>query len=368
MAAEQQRGSGLRFTLAGFPVAVPANTLLGVALIAFLWLPQFASDSVVKQWVMAIIFALLLLASVLVHELAHALVARRFGHPVLGVTLWAFGGYTSYQPRRNSPGREAAIAAAGPGATLAIAAVAYLALRVVPTGGDVADILAAVVVANIFVGAFNLLPGLPLDGGSILSSAIWAVTRSRDKGQRAAAYAGMALAALLVAAPFAVGLRTGVPPTLGLILVSLMLGAFLFIGARSALVASRRAQLLDETTAADLASPALLFPGAGSIAELRDALGRREAGAPPPVVLAVDETGRVRAVVLPAALSAVPPQSWADTTVAAVSRTVPECVRLPGTATAGHVATVLRTTGGVVLVTEPETGLATGVILPQGDA
>ena len=367
MSAEQQRGSGLQFRLAGFPVSVPANTLLGVAIIAFLWLPQFAGDSTVKQWVMAILFAVLLLASVLVHELAHAVTARRFGFPVLGVTLWAFGGYTSYRPGRNGPGREAAIAFAGPAATLAIAGVAFLALRAVPVGGDVADILAAVVFANVFVGLFNLLPGLPLDGGSILSAGVWAITNSRERGQRVAAYTGMALAALLVAAPFILGLRSGVPPSIPLILVSLLLGAFLFIGARSALVASRQVERAANTTAADLANPVLLFPAAASIAELRDAL-QRQGPQGQVVVLAVDAGGRVQAVVLPAALAAVPPQSWADTTVAAVSRTVPECVRLPATATAAQVATVMATAHCVVVVTDPESGRATGVILPAESA
>lgn len=354
--------SGVQFTLAGFPVAIPLNTLLGVALIAWLWLPSFAGGSPTEQWVSAIVFAVALLASVLVHELAHAAVARRYGFPVIGITLWAFGGYTQYRPVRNTPSREAAISAAGPGATLLIAVLAWLAWQQIPTTwGMVSDILAAIAIANALVAVFNMLPGLPLDGGGVLSAAVWALSGSRVRGQRIAAYAGMALAALIVAAPLVLSYRAGTNPDLVFLLVGVLLGAFLFVGARSALQQADRVEELAGATAMDVAVPAIVVAESASIALLDALIAGRQQGAGLIALVGEPATG-LRGYVLPEALTAVPAAARAGTAVAAVTRHVPQWGWVPAAATAEEALQALQEVGRPVVVLD-ESRQPIGVIV-----
>lgn len=360
-------GSGLRFSLAGFTVAVPLNTLLGVAIIAWLWLPSFASDSAVQQWLAALIFAVALLASVLLHELAHALAARHFGFPVIGITLWAFGGFTQYRPVRNSPGREAAISASGPGATLLVAALAWLVWQQTPASwAMLSDILAAVAVANALVAVFNMLPGLPLDGGGVLSAGVWALTGSRARGQRVAAYGGMLLAALIVAAPLVLSARSGAAPEVGFLLVSVLLGAFLFFGARSALQTADRAEQLEGATALDLAVPAVVVPETTSLAALDAFLAGRRQGRGL-IALVGDPVSGLMGYVMPEAMAAVPAAARATTTVSAVTRTVPDWGWVPATAPAEDAMGMLQQVRRPVVVLDQQRQPVGVIVGPRGE-
>lgn len=346
--------SGLRFRLAGFTVEVPLNTLLGVALIAWLWLPSFSGASAAGQWGSAIVFAVALLVSVLLHELAHAVAARRFGFDVIGITLWAFGGFTSYRPVRNTPARQAAIAVAGPASTLLVAVAAWLLwLRLPDPTSALAEIIGAVALANGVVAVFNILPALPLDGGSVLAAGIWAVTGSASKGHRIAAYAGMVLAGLLVAVPLLLTVRSGGPVDIGYLGVSLLIAVFLFFGARSALRQADLHAQLDGRTAADLATPALVVAPTASLAALDDMLSR----APQPgrvlVLVGAPESG-LQGYVLPPSAAAVPAQQRAGTPVTAVTRNVPAWRALPADAPAASALALLQQGADPIVVLDAQ--------------
>lgn len=366
--AQRAQGTGLGFSLAGFPVEVPANTLIGVALIAYLWAPQFRSDSLIQQWTLAISFAVLLLASVLIHELAHAIAARRYGYPVQGITLWAFGGFTSYRPGRSSPGREAVIAFAGPAATLLIAAVGWALLRIIPTDlGMTAQFVAAVVWANAFVGLFNLLPGLPLDGGALVSSLVWKLTGSRARGQAVAAYVGMGLAALLVALPFLTAWANSRAVDLPLLLISLLLAGFLFLGAKSALDNSRAASQFGNSTALDLGIPATVIPSTWTVAALQDHL-KTLPPSPRGLVALLADGEQVVGIVVPDAMAAVPSTAYPTMPVTAVARSVTRWTRLPADAPATEVSAVLQHSSDPILLVGADDLTVVGAILPAGSA
>lgn len=141
--------------------------------------------STAQYWLVAVISALLLFASVLVHELAHSLVALRQGTPVKGITLFFLGGVASIEREATSPGREALMAGAGPLMSIVLGG-SFLGLGWAITSPEVLQaIFLYLGLINLVVAAFNLLPGFPLDGGRLLRAAIWAirgdfVTATRD--------------------------------------------------------------------------------------------------------------------------------------------------------------------------------------------
>ena len=192
-------------TIAGIPIGVHWSTLLVVALIMAVLgtavLPvEGAGMSRGVYWAVAAVTALAFLASLLAHELAHALVARRRGVRVGSITLWLLGGITELDDEAGTPRTEAEISAAGPLMSLALAVAAYLVLIVTHGPPLISSALAWFALVNAVLGVFNLLPGAPLDGGRVLHAFLWWRYRDRSRADRAAVQAGQSLGMLLVAA------------------------------------------------------------------------------------------------------------------------------------------------------------------------
>ena len=166
--------------VAGFALSVDWSVL--VILWLFTWslaatLPDTAPGHPSNvYWLAGIVGAVVLLASLLAHELTHAIVARREGVKVLGMKLWLFGGIARLGGEAKTPRAEFRIAASGPAMSLALAAIfagAAAALRAVGTGDVVVAVTWWLAGINLILGLFNLLPGAPLDGGRILRAYLW---------------------------------------------------------------------------------------------------------------------------------------------------------------------------------------------------
>ena len=158
------------------------------------------------RYLVAAVFVVLLYASVLVHELSHCLVARAFGLPVRRVLLYPLGGFSEIEKEAPTPAREFLVAAAGPAISLVLAAVGYGLSRLIPFG--TAHVLVTQLMwANLLVGLFNLLPGLPLDGGRMLRAGIWKISHRPDAATIGAAWTGRVIAAALLVVPFALFAR-----------------------------------------------------------------------------------------------------------------------------------------------------------------
>src|SRR5712692_2477315 len=164
------------------------------------WFAQlFPGWATTTYWIVAFISALLLFVCVLVHELAHALVAQASGLTVRNITLFVFGGVAHIEEDMKRPGVEFQVAIAGPIASFLLAGVAFLlALPLRGSGASAEAILDYLAVANFLVGAFNLLPGFPLDGGRVLRSIIWKVTGNFKKATRIASSVGQACAYVFI--------------------------------------------------------------------------------------------------------------------------------------------------------------------------
>ena len=142
--------------------------------------------------------SLLFFGSVLAHEMSHALVARRFGLRVRDITLFIFGGATSLEDEAKRPRDEAVMAAAGPVTSLVIGLV-LVGIGLVVAQEQVRAIAGSLGVINVFLGAFNLIPGFPMDGGRILRAILWKVRGDRYAATRNAATVGRAFGYLLIA-------------------------------------------------------------------------------------------------------------------------------------------------------------------------
>src|SRR6266852_5954206 len=144
------------------------------------WFPIFYPGwTATTYWVISLVSALLLFVSVLLHELAHSLVARARGLAVNSIVLFIFGGVSNIEQEPQTPGVEFSMAFVGPLTSLVIGALCYgLLFLVRGTHSLIQPILWYLGVSNILLGIFNLIPGFPLDGGRVLRSIIWKMTGS----------------------------------------------------------------------------------------------------------------------------------------------------------------------------------------------
>ncbi len=148
---------------------------------------------------MAVVAAVVFFASLLAHEFGHALVARREGMPIDGITLWLFGGVARFRGMFPSAGAEFRIAVGGPLVSLVLAAAFVLLAWLGNLPPAVDGVLAWLGYINLVLLAFNLLPALPLDGGRVLRSALWAAKGDFARATRVAAAIGRGFGFLLIA-------------------------------------------------------------------------------------------------------------------------------------------------------------------------
>ena len=164
------------------------------------WFPVlYHGFSAVTYWVLGFIAAVLLFVSVLLHELAHSLVARARGLPVKNITLYIFGGVSNIEKEPGSPGIEFQIAVVGPLTSLLIGVLAFVLFFLL---GQYSSALAAILwylgLANILLGIFNLIPGFPLDGGRVLRSIVWKIDGNLRRATRIVTVVGQIIAYLFI--------------------------------------------------------------------------------------------------------------------------------------------------------------------------
>jgi Zn-dependent protease len=153
----------------------------------------------VAYWVTGAAGAIVFYACLLAHELSHALVARRSGIKVAGITLWLFGGVSRLEGDPKSAGAEALIAGVGPATSFAVALIALALALATSTNALVSDLLSWLAFVNLALGLFNLVPAFPLDGGRLLSALFWWRSGSRQRGVHNAVRIGRVFAYLMIA-------------------------------------------------------------------------------------------------------------------------------------------------------------------------
>ena len=305
----------------GVPVLVSPSWLLFAGFVLLSFGPQLAQDyGDTRGYTAAGAFAVLLLVSVLLHEIGHCVVARAFDLPVKSITVTFLAGLTEITEPPQTPAREYAVAVIGPMVSLLLAGIG-LGMLPLFTEGSLPYLLSGVVaVSNGLVAAFNLLPGLPLDGGRVLRAGLWKLTGSAERSTVLAAQAGRVVGVVVV--PL---LLLGVLPALGVtslgvstLLFTALIAAFVYVGANATLQRARFLERVPRASVLALARPAIAVTASLPLAEaVRQA---QEAGARGVVVL--DGNGQPEAVVSEAAVVAVPEDRRPWVTVSTVARRV----------------------------------------------
>lgn len=200
--------------------------------------------------------------SIVLHELGHALAARRAGVPVAGIELWALGGITRMAGSAPSPGTQFSIAAAGPAVTIALAGLCALAGALLASGQQFFDVTVAASVHTTALGVWlkmlllmetvvlvlNLIPAFPLDGGQIVQAVVWRATGDRNRATRATGRVGQVFAAAI--GVLAVYLFSKEYSFDGLML--LLIAMFIYQGAGAAVMQGSVGQRLSKLTVADV--------------------------------------------------------------------------------------------------------------------
>lgn len=242
--------------LGGIDLLIRPSLLLMAAVLVYLFGPRFADNSVIGTdnfaYVLAALFVLALYISVLVHEIAHVILARHYRMPVASVTLHLLGGETAIEGESRTPAQEFWTSVVGPLTSLAIGAVAWVVARELPDG-NAHTVMGAVAAVNFLVGLINLVPGLPLDGGRVFRALVWAATGHEDDGIKAAGWAGRLFAVIAVALPAYWLVQGDNSATAADLALGLLIGWFLWTGASHALRGADRTSRLNTLHARRLA-------------------------------------------------------------------------------------------------------------------
>jgi Zn-dependent protease len=239
-----------------------------VLFVLILWLsntyfPEIMSGSSTTAYAIAVAGALGYFASLILHELGHALMARRLGIPVVGIDLWAFGGLSRMRREPASAGEEFKIAVAGPAVTLALFALCLGAITVLARSGTVSDValssagtkttpalalLGWLGFINAALFLFNIVPAFPLDGGRIARALVWWRTGDRNRATQATGRSGQAFA--LIVGLFGLWVFATGESFLGLL--TMLLAFFLYQAAGAAVLQGTLGRRIKNITVADI--------------------------------------------------------------------------------------------------------------------
>jgi Zn-dependent protease/predicted transcriptional regulator len=358
----QGRGIPL-FTVYGIRVIADYSWFLILALIALPlsvgWFPmELPGRGPVQYALLGIITALFFFSSVIVHELAHSVVAVRNGIPVGRITLFLFGGVAEITREPSDPGTELRVAVAGPAVSAVLAAgfwIVSLALGAHGARPGLQMALRYLAWANSLLLAFNLLPGLPLDGGRILRALLWKRTGSLRRATFFASTSGKAIAGILaILGILGVVTRTAIIPGLWFVLIALFLS-------RTAEMSYRQVRVREALTGVSVSTvmirDVVMVPPDITLSELIETYLLRHHYTAYPVV----EGDRPVGIISVALVKRVPRSAWKTTTIREAMHPMTEDIALsPGDSlpTAMH----KMSASGLGKLPVVESGMLVGVV------
>ncbi|MER7479747.1 site-2 protease family protein [Streptomyces sp. NPDC126510] len=366
----EPRGGLLMGRPFGVPVYVAPSWFLVAALITWVFggqLERVLPELGAARYLVSLFFAVAFYASVLVHELAHTVAALRFKLPVRRIQLQFFGGVSEIEKEAETPGREFVLAFVGPLLSLVLAGVFYAALLAVEPGTVPGVLLAGLMISNLIVAAFNLLPGLPLDGGRMLRAVVWKITGKPMTGTIAAAWVGRALAvSVLIGLPLLTqsgALGTDAVDNVGMdtvldALLAAILAAIIWTGAGNSLRMARLREHLPELRARALTRRAVPVE---TDTPLSEALRRANAAGARALVV-VDADGKPLSLVREAAIAGVPEHRRPWVAVSGLAQDLTDGMRVSAELSGEELLDALRATPATEYLVVEETGEIYGVL------
>lgn len=315
----RQRGGIQLLRVLGVPVVIGPSWFL-MALLITVSISQATSTSLgpAQSLVVGASFALLLGLSVLLHEIGHCVVARAFALPVRRITIGFMQGLTEITQAPQTPAREYAVAVAGPMVSLLLAGLGLGARPFFDDASLPGRVVDNVAITNGLIAAFNLLPGLPLDGGRVLRSMLWKLSGNPDRATIGAAWAGRVVAVAVVPLLLVVVL-----PWAGYggdratnVIWAALLAAYIYAISTATLRRAQAMTRLPQVTVAALARPALRvladMPLAEAVRRVHEVNARG--------LVVVDAADQLEAVVSEAAVAATPEQRRPWVTVGTLAK------------------------------------------------
>ncbi|MBK6317477.1 MAG: site-2 protease family protein [Dehalococcoidia bacterium] len=307
-------------SLAGIPILVSPSWFILFGLTTWLLATQFYPDALegagrTTHYAMAVASVILFFASIVLHELAHSLVARAYNIPVKSITLFILGGVAQITREAAKPLHELLMAAAGPLTSFLLTGTffaAWFALGANDTR-PVDYVLVWLALMNLILGVFNLLPAFPMDGGRVFRSICWLITGDYSKATSIAAWTGRGFAAA--------GIACGLLAVAGRDMVIadsaasgawiIFLGVFLENAARKSLAQNRLVNELRMYKAEDVMTPNLPVVDGGQTV---GALARGVIELNPRVCYMISDEGSLAGLLSGYELRGVPEREWDNVT------------------------------------------------------
>ncbi|MBE9097885.1 site-2 protease family protein [Vacuolonema iberomarrocanum] len=296
-------------TLFNIPIYINPSWFLVLALVTWSdaqWLVYQFPQLGTLAWGLGLVTALLLFASVLAHELGHSLIARRQGVEVNSITLFIFGGLASLDKEAKTPGESFRVAIAGPLVSFSLFGLLNAIGYFSHIAGPLAAMLALLASVNLALGVFNLIPGLPLDGGNVLKALVWKITGKPHSGVAFASRVGQFFGW--------VGIGLGLASLLGISNIgsvwTLLVGWFLLQNAGQSAQAANVQRLMSDLTAADAIIPN--SPMVAATESLRELANNHIIGNPMQwqKYLVTDMEGKLIGEISITAMNKVPTNDW----------------------------------------------------------
>lgn len=313
--------------IAGTDVLITSSWFLIAGLIAILMAPvvdEVRPGLGAGKYVAGVAFAIVLYLSVLLHEAAHVLVARHYGYPVSYITLSFIGGGAAMEGEFRRAREEFWIAVVGPLTSIVVGLLA-LALGTVTPDGLLALTVKGLWGANLIVGAINLVPGLPLDGGRMLKAVVWGAGGNPHRATIVAGWGGRLTAVAVLFWPLLQQPLLGTRATVVDYALDAVIALFLWTSATAAMASARIRRRLPGLVARTLARRTLTVPEDLSVAEAVRRAQEAEAGS----IVTVTSSGVPTGIVSEAAILATPEERRPWMAVSTVAQTLEAGLSLP---------------------------------------
>lgn len=319
MSESSEQAPGIKLgRIGGVPVYLSSSWFIITAVITIsvgLQLSRSQWIPALNAYLMGFACAVVIALAVLIHEVAHAMTARAFKWPDAHIVLTLMGGHTQFGSFKAKPGASLWVALSGPVSNFVLAGIGWLVLENLELNVYAKLLLDFFVYANLLLGAFNALPGLPLDGGRLVESIVWKATGSQFKGTIASSWVGRVIAIgvvfFFVVYPYLRGQEVQIITAV----VGLMVAIFMWQATTSLIAHSKMMLNLPTVIASDLMSPASAMVSQAMVSDVLTRQNQREGS-----IILVDAKGMPVGVVDIQALSRVDPANATTVPALAVSR------------------------------------------------